>query len=173
MLSIFGVTVVAYFIKIFSGSRNFWFWSYLHRSRTTWWMNFFKDLVHQNNLNTGNGFQQDCWSFCFTELIQNDLDKTLEHWNTHKIRKSRNDTISGRPNALYFLPQKHGGSANLLLNIPEEQINYARNHLVEKNEDMDNFVYFQYVVDTCGFSKPTNWREGLELFEQLLQISGC
>lgn len=85
------------------------FLSSLRRSQTTWWMNFLKDLAHQKNLNTDNGFQQDCLWFCFAELIQNDLDKTLERWNTHKIRKSRNDTISERANALYFLPQKHGG----------------------------------------------------------------
>ncbi len=148
------------------------FWSCLRRSRTTWWMNFLKDVVEEQNIDTGAGFQRDCLWFCFAELIQNDLDAFLEHWNSHKIRRSRYDTISGKPDALYFLPEQYGGMANLTLNVPQHEIDYAKNNLVEKEEHTESFEYFQYVVATCGFRKPTNWREGLELFKNLIQISG-
>ena len=70
------------------------FWSFLRRGRTTWWINFLKDVVEEQNLNTEPGFHRDCLWFCFSELIQNDLDEFVEYWNTHTIRKSRNYTVS-------------------------------------------------------------------------------
>ena len=148
------------------------FWSSLRRGRTAWWINFFKDMIEEQNINTGCTFQTDCLWFCFSHLIQSDLDRFVEYWNTHRIRKSRFDTVSGKPNSLYYLPEQYGGTANLLLSVPEHKFNYAKNNLVEKEDDAENFEYFQYLINTCGYSKPANWREGLELFKKLIQISG-
>jgi hypothetical protein len=60
------------------------FWSFLQQVRTTWWIIFFKD-VEEYNINTDPGFQRDCLWFCFSELLQNDLDRFVEYWNTHTI----------------------------------------------------------------------------------------
>jgi len=38
------------------------------------------------------------------DLIQDDLDSKACVWNTHFIRKSAADTISGIPDELFFLP---------------------------------------------------------------------
>ena len=38
-------------------------------------------------------------------MLQNDLDKVKDQWNSHYIRKSHFDTISGIPDILYWLPE--------------------------------------------------------------------
>ena len=89
-------------------------WSHFRRSRITWWINFFKDLEEQEVLNQANELQSECIWFTFAPLSQADLDYVKEHWNTHYIRKSRYDTVSGRPDSLYFLPEISGGTADIL-----------------------------------------------------------
>ena len=96
----------------------------------------------------------------------------MEYWHTYTIRKSRNYTVSGKPNALYYLPEQYGGTSNLMLNVPRREIHYARNNLIEKEESTVNFEYFEYLINTYGYSKPTNWREGLELLTEIIQVSG-
>ena len=78
-----------------------WNLSQYRRNRSGWWINLFKDVVEAGDLNTGDALQKDCLWFCFAELLQEDLDAVKEHWNTHRIRKSRNGTIPGVPDVLY------------------------------------------------------------------------
>lgn len=49
-------------------------WAQLRRSRLTWWINFFKDLVDRGIFLTGDVLHGECIWFCFAELIQHDLD---------------------------------------------------------------------------------------------------
>ena len=51
--------------------------------------NFFKDLLETGERNTSDDLQKDCLWLCFAELLQEDLNAVIEHWNTHPIRKSR------------------------------------------------------------------------------------
>jgi len=57
-------------------------WSHLKKSRTTWWINFFKDLVDRGVFLPGNIYHNECIWFCFNELLQRDLDFVVLHWNT-------------------------------------------------------------------------------------------
>ncbi|CAH3191591.1 unnamed protein product, partial [Porites evermanni] len=50
----------------------------------------------------------ECLWYCFTKVLQKELDSVKEQWNTHRIRKSRNDSVPGRPDSLFFLPDKGG-----------------------------------------------------------------
>ena len=49
----------------------------------------------------------------FAEIIQKDLDFVSLHWNTHYIRRSRHDTVAGKPDELYFLPEKTNAAYQL------------------------------------------------------------
>ena len=82
-------------------------WSFYQRSRATWWINFFKDLMERSVFTPGNDLEMECLWFCFSSLIQHDLDTVKDHWNTHFIRGSRHETVSGRPDQLFFLPELH------------------------------------------------------------------
>ncbi len=50
----------------------------------------------------------ECLWFCFNNILQADLDSVKGNWNSHYIRRSRYDTIPGRPNELYYLPENSG-----------------------------------------------------------------
>jgi len=84
------------------------------------------------------------------ELLQEDLDAVKEHWNTHRIRKSRNDTTPGVPDVLYYLPEGRGGRPDLLHSVPDDKISYVENHLIEKQEANEHFEYFQYVINSLS-----------------------
>lgn len=83
-------------------------WSQLRKSCSTWWINFFKDLVEQRTVDLTSEMEVECLWFSFSGLLQKVLDEMKEHWNTHQIRGSRHDTISGRPDSLYYLPELRG-----------------------------------------------------------------
>lgn len=143
-------------------------WSYFRRSRITWWINFFKDLEEQEIFNQASKLQSECLWFTFAPLLRGHLDYVKEHWNTHCIRKSRHDTVSGRPESLYFLPVINGGASDILLAVPEQDMFYAQTHVV-KNVEQNVFQdYFRYVMNTCGLQRPGNWREGQDLYNVLL-----
>lgn len=89
------------------------FWSFLRRSRMSWWINFFKDLTDNGALNMANTMHKESLWFCFNHIIQSDLDFVTLHWNTHYIRPSRHETTPGRPDELFFLPERSGGQNQL------------------------------------------------------------
>ena len=146
------------------------YWSQYRRNLSSWWINLFKDLVETGELNTSDELQKDCLWFCFAELLQEDLNAVKEHWNTHRIRKSRNDTVAGVPDVLYYLPEGRGGESGLLLSVDDNKISYVENHLIEKEEVNEHFEYFQYMMDSLSLQKPTNWREA---FATVSQTSIC
>lgn len=146
-------------------------WAQYSRSSAAWWINFFKDLVDGRQLDTTSELQIECLWFCFSEVLQKELDEIKEHWNTHFIRKSRHDTISGRPDSLYYLPQLHGGSCNLSLPVPLCELDYVRSHVVETEEENVYKEYFQYLVQTCHLSKPENWRKALQQYHTILSYA--
>ena len=52
--------------------------------------------------------ENECLLYCFGELIQKDLDRFKNFWNSHRIRRQMNSNslsrTSGRPDILYFTP---------------------------------------------------------------------
>lgn len=146
-------------------------WGLLRKSCTTWWINFFKDLVAQRTIDLASELDMECLWLCFAELIQKVLNEIKEHWNTHYIRKSRHDTVSGRPDSLYYLPHCHGGGNHFIMPIPEAEIHYARAHVIDLQDDNIHQDYFNYALQACNHNKPTNWREALELYNVLKQCA--
>ena len=49
-----------------------------------------------------------CLGFSFAQLLQDELDKVKQHWYTHLIRGCSRDTVSGRADELFFLPELQG-----------------------------------------------------------------
>ncbi|CAB3979164.1 Hypothetical predicted protein [Paramuricea clavata] len=146
-------------------------WGLLRKSCTTWWINFFKDLVAQRTIDLASELDMECLWFCFAELIQKVLNEIKEHWNTHYIRKSRHDTVSGRPDSLYYLPHCHGGGNHFIMPIPEAEVHYARAHVIDLQDDNIHQDYFNYALQASNHNKPTNWREALELYNVLKQCA--
>lgn len=109
-----------------SNQRTESWWAQYSRSSASWWINFCKDLVDERQLDTTSELQMECLWFCFSKVLQKELNEIKEHWNNHFIRKSGHDTISGRPDSLYYQPQLRGGSCNLSLLVPLCELDYVR-----------------------------------------------
>ena len=84
--------------------------TYNKTKRTHGRINFFKDMVEARLTDLTSKLEMDCLWFCFSELLQKILDEIREHWNTHHIRGSRHNTVKGRPDSLYYLPELHGAT---------------------------------------------------------------
>ena len=118
-------------------------WSHLKKTRTTWRTNFLKTWFTEGSsyheIYTTN-FEW-IW-FYFNERLQHDLDFVVFHWNTHYIRQSRPDTVPGRPDDLFFLPEKSGGE-NHLQYTTQQQLEEVGNSADLEPIDNDN-DYQQY-----------------------------
>ena len=66
-----------------------------------------------------------------------------------------------------FLPSTYGGIPNLLLPIPQDQMNHASRHLVETREDNIYQEYFSYIMQNTPMEFPSNWEEALRFYEML------
>ena len=146
-------------------------WAFLRKNRSNWWINFFKDLIDQGQLNTADNLQKECLWFSFSDLIQADLNSVQRHWNSHYIRKSRFDTISGRPDELYFLPESSGATDHIQ-SVDEEDFQdmsaYCHHYSDEDNIFQE---YFQMVKEQLGISSPTDWRAALDMYRLLCEIA--
>ena len=147
-------------------------WSQLRRSRSTWWMNYFKDMIERGHLNTDSGLQMECLWIFFSALIQKDLDLVKEQWNTHRIRASRHDTVAGIPDELYHLPERHGGVDGLAFNVSEDQISLAKENFLEYEVESNMFKeYFSFVLQNIAFSEPESWEEAENMYFTLMSIA--
>ena len=148
-------------------------WAYLRRSWTSWWINFFKDLIDAGNLDTSNKMHMECIWFCFNKIIQKELDEVREEWNNHYIRKSRHHTASGIPNTLYYLPDSVGTIDYKHQYNPEdlEEINLELNPFDDSNESLIYQEYFAYVNEMLGITEPSSWRDALALYHRLSTVA--
>lgn len=145
-------------------------WSYLRRNRTTWWINFFTDLIETEDFSPGNELQMECLWFCFSGIIQQDLDFVKDHWNTHTIRPSSRDTVAGKPDELFALPEnKHGEDKRHP--VSAEEIEFVAEHLLQFDEQPNDYQeYFEYTLSNLDLQKGSNWTEALTLYRELLSI---
>jgi len=147
-------------------------WSFLRRNRTTWWINYFQDLIEKEAFHPGNELETEALWYCFCGIIQKDLDIVKEHWNTHLIRGSRHNTISGRPNELFSLPESKGGVDGLLQDVSKESIQYAAHQLLNfEHENNEYQEYFNYVLSNSNLQLPRDWKEAEQLYQQLISIA--
>ena len=145
-------------------------WSFLRKNRSNWWINFFKDLIEPGHFNTSSDVEKECLWYCFANLLQQDLTAVKQHWNSHYIRKSRFDTVAGRPNELYFLAECTGTQ------------DYAEDVTEAKFQDMSQYChgyeeenviqeYFHAVGDELRLLQPTHWRQALAMYRNLCEIA--
>ena len=54
--------------------------------------------------------QLQCLRYCFMDLIQAELDRIAQNWNTHEIRQQKNANVPcGKPDIIHFVPEIYGG----------------------------------------------------------------
>ena len=67
----------------------------------------------------------------FSEFIQSESDEVKAHWNSHYIKKSTFDTMAGRQEELFFLPE--------IFDYEPRVIQITDNDIAKVLED-DNFL---------------------------------
>ena len=99
----------------------------------------------------GNVIHKKCMWFCFSDIIQEDLDYTRALWNNHYIRSSRHETVPGRPDELYYLPERHD-SEDQKQPVDAEKLNEVRQYVadpvIDDNQDIQE--YLNYVCTSEG-----------------------
>ena len=86
-------------------------WSILKRQNSAWWINIFKDLQDEGLFDPSLNHHKKCLKFCFSGLLESELDNIKEMWNNYRIRNSRNaEYPDGRPDVLYFNPAVAGAT---------------------------------------------------------------
>ncbi|CAB4023316.1 Hypothetical predicted protein [Paramuricea clavata] len=105
-------------------------WSCFKKSRSSWWINLFKDLMDSGQFEYGNVIHKECMWFCLSDIIQEDLNYTRALWNNHYIRSSRHETVPGRPDELYYLPECHD-SEDQKQPVNAEKLNEVRLHAAD------------------------------------------
>ena len=114
-------------------------------------------------------------------MLQYELDQVKLQRNTHYIRRTRHDTIPGKPYELFFLPELSKGQ-NQGTNISDSEIDSSYSEeenlmedaaiIIMNDVDEELVEHFEYVIweDNILYS-PTNWKEGRELFIHILERS--
>ena len=146
-------------------------WSLLKRSRSAWWINFFKDLCDEGSFDVSLSYHVECIRFCFLGILQSELDEVNILWNTHRIREVRNSECpGGRPDVLYFSPTLTNGrdcSYNLSSSDAQSVAAFA--------QEQSLFGCSQEMVQLCniimqenGYTVPTDPRSAKVLFCNLI-----
>eukprot|EP00794_Sanderia_malayensis_P016404 gene16404-18041_t len=145
-------------------------WSFLRRNNSSWWINIFKDAMEREIFTPGNDVEMECLWFCFSQVIQENLNRVKSHWNSHYIRKSRHETIAGRPNELYFLPELHDAQS-FIQEVADQDIQtvFENFHVPPKESDYQD--YFRYAVEEAGLTLPKNWQDAFDLYHTLLRLA--
>lgn len=115
----------------------------------------------------------ECLWFCFSKVIQSELDKVRDHWNSHYIRRLRHDTVAGVPDILYYLPE-NSGAVDCLVPVSQAQIREVEPQC-DMEVDEDHYKeYFEYIMSTAGCNCPLNERDAFDLFQSFkqLQVNG-
>ncbi|CAB3995690.1 Hypothetical predicted protein [Paramuricea clavata] len=111
-----------------------------------------------------------CLWFCFKNILQADLDSVKDNWNSHYIRRSRHDTIPGRPNELYYLPE-NSGFQDHKCDVSEEQLRDMGIYCELPDDDNTFEQYFGYVMESQNLVPPSTWREALFLYNNLMHFA--
>ena len=148
-------------------------WAYLRRSWSSWWINFFKDMIDAGNLDTSNRMHMECVWFCFSKIIQKELDEVRDEWNNHYIRKSRHHTASGIPNSLYFLPESVG-TMDYKHQYNTEDLEEINNELHPSDDSNESLIYQEYLSyanQIIGIAEPNSWRDAVAQYHRLLEVA--
>ena len=161
------------YVKSIRNQRIEGYWSHYRRQRASWWIDFFNDLDESDILDLTSEIHREALWFSFADVLQNDLDKVKDYWNSHRFRKSKHATVSGVPDMMYFLPEEFG-KIDCLFPV-SDKLKEMKDKLQELGaEDETDPIweeYFQYVIEINGLSHPMSVLEAGNLFQKLVQFA--
>ena len=147
-------------------------WSKFKQLGMNYWIDHFKRLLDVGILDPSDDIHIQCVRYCYTHILQQELDTTRKLWNTHYIRKNRNlRSPSGKPDVIYHLPHRYGAT-DYLKPIDEECMGYLKDNLASKDiflcETRAHEELFTLYLMEGNMSQPTNIEEADNLLVYLL-----
>ena len=112
-------------------------------------------MVDNGLLDTSHELQMEYLWFCFSKLLQKEVDEVVQRWNCHYIRESAYHTQPGIPDQLFFLPETVRKTDHKLP-VTEPDVAQVENEIRTENVDSLHYEYFSEVVFTLDISEPTN-----------------
>ena len=79
-----------------------------------WWKSFFQDMVDFEIFDPSEPVLLDCIRFCFMSILRKELTDIASEWNRHLLSPNKNNTPSGRPAVMYFLPHLYGTTGHMI-----------------------------------------------------------
>lgn len=121
--------------------------------------------------------QVEAMRFCFSHLIQEDLDKSAREWNQHRIRHQRNmECPSGIPDMMYFVPEVyHSRDFKMPLHFTAEEIQEVREEYCSEYPQYGCSRWFtrslHYLLGRLdNYQMPTDAQEARHLFVILKDV---
>ena len=93
------------------------YWSKFVVDRPGRGKSFFQDMVDLKIFDTSEPDLLDCIRFCFMSILQKELADIANQWNYHLLSPNRNNTPSGRPDVMYFLPHLYDPYTDHIISI--------------------------------------------------------
>lgn len=135
------------------------------------WIEFFSNLEHMGKFSTSDHVQLECLRFCFTKLVQDDLNRCAQEWNQHRIRHTKSAELpGGKPDLMYYLPELYG-THDFKMEIDMADVDAAEEFCIyqsafgclpEFEEECKNIMFENSLL------LPTNHSEALALYEWLV-----
>ena len=145
-------------------------WSHLKKTCSSWWINFFKDLVAEKQLNLEDEFTKECSWFSFNGVLQDSLDEVQLYWNTHYIRSSWHETRAGVPALMFRIPEEFGGF-DCCVPVSDEKLREVQSECAQRVEIVDENIfqdYFFYLMEFYELQYPSNHNEAVNIFDILM-----
>ncbi|XP_071963513.1 uncharacterized protein [Antedon mediterranea] len=140
-------------------------WGQLRKQCTEFWILIFKYLIHEGHF-SGDLLDKELVRFVFMRLIQDDLDRTAELWDTHLIRRSKQDHVTnGCPLVMFQLPQVYH-SRDHIKQVDQRRIDLCKESSKFKDQYPCDRDLFEYCLNAIIFNEweiPTT-PEGSMLF---------
>ena len=103
-------------------------------------------------------------------ILRAELYGIMKDWNTHTIRRSRNEVSpSGRPDSIYFLPDNYGGQDCLKsFNCIDMDILALQMSSTRSDCDAEYGELFDILIEEARMTRPQTLLECTELLVILL-----
>lgn len=65
----------------------------------------------------------------------------------------------------------HGAVENLLLRVPQSEVNYVSEHIVNMNNCSEYQDYFEYARRSLEINLPNDWQEADQLYRKIIAVA--
>ena len=127
-------------------------------------------MESKETVSFANIIETECLWYCFSTILQNDLNSVKDHWNTRRIRKSQFQTIHDKQNVLCEIPSRSRGQEGLKLTILNEMFDQAAASVTEEEHPEDYQEYFRYLMEVFKRRQTETSQETLSLFIELKRM---